>query len=326
MRWHVVAHDLPSLATTSAAVFDEVAADFEFLGSGSSNLAFSLSDKAGAVLAIYDPRTNKVERVGTIPGHILGLPTRGQRTLAVSDVLIQSDVWRIEEGARAERLTTDGQSYRPDVSPRGDLIVEHSGIDERTSIRLRLKGATSATAVSAGPRDYTPHFLPDGTGWLYVDGVRQTIRRCDMSANCTDVYTARDNELPFQPVASPDQRRIAFISAIGRERLKILEADGVVRDISPARADCAPQWGKGNHVWVLQGGEQKPSWTEIDAESGELLRTVPISTSFRQEPRDCPVLSMPPEVLRPREAASWSSARSAIRIVEHQHLPLGQSP
>jgi hypothetical protein len=325
MRWHVVVHELPTLAITSSAVFDEVAADFEFLNGKDSRLAFSLSDKSGAVFAIHDPGTNEVDRVGSVPGHILGLPTRGQSSFAVSDVLIQSDVWLIEKGDRGERLTTGGQSFRPDVSAKGDLIVEHSGIDERTSIQLRVKGQPPRF-VSTGPRDYTPHFLPDGSGWLYVDGARQTIRRCDLSAHCEDVYTARDNEMPFQPVASPDLRQIAFVTAIGRERLKLLGSDGAVRDLAPARADCAPLWGPGNHVWVLQGGEKTPTWAEIEAESGEVLRTIPIGADVRQESRDCPPLSSPPEVSRPREAASWSSARSSIRIVNHQHLPLGQMP
>jgi Tol biopolymer transport system component len=326
MRWHLVVHALPSLAATYHAAFDEIATDFEFLDAGGTHLALSLSDPAGTILARLDTRTNSIDRLGAVQGHVLGQPTMGQTTAALTDVEVRSDIWRIEDGARAVRLTTDGQSYRPDLSSRGDLLVEHMGADLKISIQLRQKGQ-APRAMTSGSRDYTPHFLPDGTGWLYVDGASGTIRRCDFAGTCRDVYTSTERDLPFQPVASPDGRQIAFVTAIGRERLKVLSPEGQVRDLGPARADCAPRWDRQNHLWVLQGTEQKLSWAEVDSSTGELLKTLPVTEDVRTEYHDCPPLTGPPEGVPPREVASWSSSLSTIRVVSRQHLlPWGQSP
>jgi serine/threonine protein kinase len=327
MRWHLVVHSLPSLEATYHATFDEIATDFEFVDASGTNLALSLSHQAGTIFARLDTRTNTIARLGAIEGHFLGQHTLGRESIALADVEMRSDIWRLEGGQRTVRLTTDGQSYRPDISRQGDLLVEHMTPDLKSSIQLRQKGHAPRT-VTNGSRDYTPHFLPDGRGWLYVDGARGTIRKCDLSAMCQDVYTSTDRDLPFHPVASSDALQIAFVTAIGRERLKLLSSNGQVRDLGPARADCAPRWDRQNHLWVLQGTEQKLSWAEVDAATGELLKTLPVTEDLRNESHDCPPLVEPPEVGPPREVASWSSSLSAIRVVSHQHLPLevGQNP
>jgi hypothetical protein len=326
MRWHLVVHALPSLEPTYHTTFvDEFATDFEFLDDSGSRLALALSDPAGTILARLDTATNSIERLGAVAGHVLGQPTLGRGTVAMTDVEMRGDVWRVENGVRTVRLTTDGQSYRPDLSAQGDLLVEHMGADLKISIQLRQKGRPPR-AVTSGSRDYTPHFLPDGSGWLYVDGARGTIRRCDFAGTCEDVYTSTERDLPIQPVGSPDGTQIAFVTAIGRERLKVLSADGRVRDLGPARAECAPRWDRQNHLWALQGTEQKLSWAEVDVSTGELLKTLPVTENVRTEYHDCPPLSGPPEGVPPREVASWSSSLSTIRVVSLQHLPPGQNP
>jgi hypothetical protein len=326
MRWHLVVHSLPSLEPTYHTVFDDIATGFEFLDADGKTLALSLSDPAGTIFARLDTFTNSIDRIGVVKDHALNHPTLGRDMIAVTDVEMKSDIWKIENGGRTIRLTTDGQSYRPALSPTGDLLVEHMGADLKISIQLRQKGH-APRAMTTGSRDYTPHFLPDGKGWLYVDGARGTIRRCDFSAACQDVYTSTERDLPFQPVASPDGRQIAFVTAIGRERLKVLSPEGQVRDLGPARAECAPRWDQQNHLWVLQGTERELSWAEVDVVTGELMRTLPVTEDVRTENHDCPPLSGPPEGGLPREVASWSSSLSTIRVVSrHQQAPWGQNP
>jgi hypothetical protein len=321
MKWHVVVHDLPSLATSSHVLFDDLLIDVAFTGERDQSLLFSLPGPTGYVLASLALGQSQVVRRGTVPGHSLARPTIGVDRLALTDVVDRSDAWRVENGVRTVRLTTDGASYRPDLSVRGDLVVQHVGADNSSTIRLFEKGHP-ARSVSSGPNDYAPRFLADGSGLLYVDGTRQTIRRCDLAGTCRDVYTSPSaDDLPAQPVASPDFSEIAFVTAIGRERLKVLSANGRIRDLGPARADCVPLWSDNGHdLWVLQGSEQKLSWAEIDGMTGEVLKTLPVTGELRQGENDCPVLAPPPGVFRPPGAASWSNELSVIRTASIQQV------
>jgi serine/threonine protein kinase len=323
LRQHVVVHEFPSLATTYRGTFEEVANNFEFVGDGIDELAFSLASPAGTILSRLDTKANVVTRLGILADRSMANPVPGHNTFLATDLAIDSDVWRVEKGVRTVRLTTDGRSYHPDVSVSGDLIVEHIGMDASSSIQLRPRGG-APKIVTNGTRDYTPRFLPNGEGWLYVDGTRRTIRRCDLAGACEDIYTSSDNEPPFHPSASPDLRHIAFVTAIGRERLKVLSQDGRVRDLGPARADCPPYWAPNDHVWVLHGTEERLAWAKIDISTGEEVATLAI-TDVRREPNDCPPLIGPPDALQPREAASWTSETSTIRITAGRS-PEGRSP
>lgn len=323
MQWHIVLHDLPSLAAVHTTTFPGIAADLEFLESG-SDLALVLSEPAGTILAKLDPRKGIVERLGSIPGSIPRHPMLGRTALAFADWRPQFDVWRQEKGVRTERLTTGGRSAHPDLSSQGDLLVERVNYDMTTSIWLHARGA-APRAVSDGPRDYTPHFLSDGTGWLYVDGERRSIRRCDFRGACADVF-ADPSDLPCHPVQSPDKELIAFVSTTGRERLRVLSRNGHVRDLGPARPECPAMWTGDGHIWILQGTAQTPFWAKIDSMTGEQDGVFPLEARDSHEAADCSALAMPPEVVKPREASSWRSDLTAVRVQWSQQMSVKHHP
>jgi Protein kinase domain len=320
---HVVVHELPSLAVRNATTFSEVVSEFEF--GGPEQLLFSTAGADGSSLAAFDLRSNKAERLGFIPGRSLGTPKVGRDWWAVKSYATKSDVWKVDNGARTIRLTTDGKSVFPDQSPNGDLLVEHLGSDLTFSIVLYAKGA-APRAMTMGPIDVTPRFLPDGRGWLYVDIRRRTIRRCSLSSGlCEDIYTA--DAIPFLPVASPDQKLIAFMTSVGRERVKVLDTTGGVRDLGAARPDCSPHWASADRLWVLRGTEQAPTWAAIDVATGEQTATLPVPANASHATRDCPYLFTPPGVVDPPQVATWTAEETDVGVVPRQQAPgIGQNP
>jgi serine/threonine protein kinase len=308
---HLVIHGLPSLSVLNAVVFDGAATDFGFWGKA-GQLIFALDDTDGKILAELDIPSGIARRLGVVADRSLGTPTRGIERLAITSYRLNSDIWMHHGGQRTIRLTTDGRSFHPDLSEHGDLIAEYVGSDGSLSIHLFEKG-TPPRAVTNGPRDVTPSFLPDGTGWLYVDGARLTIRRCKLSGACQDVHTTAD--FPFFPVASPDQERIAYLTVIGRQRVMVVDPAGGVRDLGPARPECPPHWAAANRIWVLQGTDKSPAWAEIDATTGEQLESKAIANSDRNETHDCPFLSPPPAALHRSNVAAWASEETEVRIL-----------
>lgn len=306
---HVVVHEVPSLAVSHRATFDELVWNVAFI-SGSERLAFSTSSSRGDVLAELDFRSNEVLRLGGIPGRDVAKVLPDGRRWAFAAFRVTSDVWRVEGGVRTTRLTTDGQSYNPSVSPHGDLIVERRMLDGRSHIRL-YSPAGEPRDVSPGTMDVTPSFLPDGSGWLYVDGERRTIRRCSMTDRCQDVV--RPGDFPLLPIASADGDRIAYITAVDRELLKVVDRDRKVRELGPARSGCRPFWTSDNHLWVVQGTDARPIWAELDSETGERIRTVPINGTLNHELNGCGVHAAPPGVSQ--LVSAWSSEDSEIRLV-----------
>jgi hypothetical protein len=321
-RRRVVVHELPSLSILGSTVFDEAVTDLSF-GVDHQGLLFTIGGIEGRVLASLDLDSGSAVRLGGVPGRNLEMPRWGIDRAALVSSLFKSDVWKHENGKPTTKLTTDGQSYYPDLSERGDLVVEHGGLDGGFSIRLFPADGLPQTLTS-GPRDWTPRFLPGGTAWLYVDGARQTIRQCDLAGRCQDVITTTD--LPFFPVASPNQQYIAYLTVLGRNRLKIATRQGTTRDLGPARPDCPPRWSSNARVWALQGTNQAPAWTEYNAETGEPLRTLPLSESPRSGTFECPFLSIPPGALHAPSVAAWTSEDSEIGLSSDQQGQFGQNP
>jgi serine/threonine protein kinase len=320
-RRRVVLHELPSLAVRRSMMFEGSATNFS--SGGDDRLLFTVDGPEGGVLATLDLDAGAATRVGGVPGRELGMPRQGVRTIAVVSGLDQRDVWRYEVGRRTTRLTTDGQSDYPDVSVNGDLLVVHMGLDMTTSVRLFSANGPERTATS-GPRDWTPRFLPDGTGWLYADGARQVIRKCSLAGACEDVVATVES--PFNPAASPDQRHIAYVTVLGRERLKVADALGAIRDIGPARPNCAPRWSSPTRLWALQGTDQAPAWTEYDIETGAQTRTLAVVKSPGANDASCPFLSPLPGVAEVPTVAAWTSTNTEIDVLPAQQRPLGQRP
>jgi hypothetical protein len=324
-RRRVVIHELPSLSIRESTLFDESAMDLRF-GANDDELLFTVGTASGRTLAGLDRRSGLAARLGGIPGRDLRMPRPGDNRIAVASILIESDVWRHEDGKRVTRLTTDGRSYYPDLSPRGDLVAEHAEVGGKYSIRI-FPANGPARNVTSGPLDWTPRFLPDGSAWLYADGSRKVIRKCSLEDACEDVLATE--EAPFFPVSSPDEGHIAFVTVLGRNnRLKVADARGVVRDLGPARPNCSPHWSSPTRVWALQGTDQAPSWTEYDIDTAAQTRTSPVSESPRTDTGECPFLSAPPGAADAPKVATWSVASTEVGVLPDQQYPqgLGQKP
>jgi hypothetical protein len=320
-RRRIVVHDLPSLSVRKSMLFEEPATNMAF--GSSDSLLFSLASSRGNVLASLDLDDTVATRVGNVPGWNLGMPRRGDRRLAVVSEMEERDVWRYEHGKRTSRLTDDGQSDYPDQSARGDLAVMHENrLGGIASIRL-FPVDGPARALTAGPQDWTPHFLPDGQALLYADGKRQMIRRCSLAGGCEDVLATVES--PFHPVASPDQRYIAYFSVLGRERLKVADTRGAIRDLGPARPQCAPRWSSPTRLWAMQGTDQAPAWAEYDAATGRQVQTLAVDKSVGTGATDCPFLSPVRGAADAPGVAAWSSARADIGVLFAQQKN-GQRP
>lgn len=309
---HVVTHALPSLAVVHRATFDAVMADFVFVD-GAGRLAFSTNDENGESLAQIDLESSDVLRLGGIPGRDVALLSPGENRWAFGAKLLVSDAWKVDErGQRTVKITNDGRSYYPDLSHGGDLVVEHRGLDGRARIRLYPQGGPPRD-VSPGPNDLTPSFLPDGRGWLYVDGERRAIRRCPLSGACDDLAVPGD--FPYLPAASPNQQQIAYFTAADRELLKVVGRDGQIRELGAARSACRPLWTNDDHLWVVQGSDSNLVWAELDANTGERVRTLPLNEKLPYVFHGCGLRTAPPGISSPPKVNAWSSEATDIRVL-----------
>jgi hypothetical protein len=163
-------------------------------------------------------------------------------------------------------------------------------------IRLYPAGGGAPRTVTTGPRDFTPQFLPDGQGWLYVDGERRTIERCGADGACRTIHEGAD--FPFFPAPAPGSDRVAYVTRIHRPRLMLLEASGQVRDLGPARSDCPPVWSAPDRIWVLRGSERSPTWAEIDAATGAETGAHASPGPVSDDDKSCPFMLDPPRTAR----------------------------
>jgi hypothetical protein len=274
-------------------------------------LGFALANPDRSSWAGYDVRSRSARGIGYIDGRILTMATASVNAVAFKAFVHKSDVWRYQDGKRISRLTDDGANNNPDMSVRGDLIVEHVDASNSSSLLLYSREG-SRHFVTSGRHDLTPAFLPDGSGWLYVDGDARAIKKCQRD-RCETLHIASD--VPFFPVASPDQQRIAYVTKVDRPRLMILERSGETRDLGPARSDCSPRWSAGDRVWVLQGSDASPRWTEINVNTGASTGHEASTGVARDETHNCPFLTDPPTALHRPGVAAWSWEETDIRTV-----------
>jgi serine/threonine protein kinase len=309
---YVVLHRLPSLAVVAEVALEAAAREIAYWGKD-DGLVFMWDELGGSTLSELNIRSTTANRIGFIPNHRLNMPIGSPGRLAFKSAITRSEVWRLDGGGqRTVKLSTTGLNYNPDLSERGDLITEHIGSDGKVTIFLFRPGQ-SPQPVTSGAVDYTPEFLPDGRGWLYVDGETKAIRRCTQEDGCRTVHVAAD--FPFFPVAAPDEKRIAYVTKINRPRLVILESSGEERDLGPARADCPPRWSSPTRVWGLQGTDRSPMWTETDVVTGAKTGAQVDPGPVRDESHNCPFLRFPTAAHRP-DVAAWSWEDSDVRILE----------
>jgi WD40 repeat protein len=142
---------------------------------------------------------------------------------------------------RADRKVSDAQIvFEAPGIPGGDSVQE--------IFTMNLDGSNRRQITHEGLNNFLPHFSPDGTRLAYTRFL--TGRYGDPNAR-TDVIVydfgseretrLTDTETAYQPVWSPDGRRIAFG---GAGSLWIMDADG-----SNQHPVAKPGGGPGDKVW-----------------------------------------------------------------------------
>jgi serine/threonine protein kinase len=298
-RKHIIVHSLPSLSVLAGFMLGQEEKEFAFLDA--HHLAVGLEEPGNTGLAELDLGAGVLKRLGLIGARILQKPTTSRGMLAFASMVRHADVWRVERGKPIAKLVEDGVNFNPDASSHGDVIAEHEVAGQGYLIRLYPNDGPPQSLTS-GPEDYTPQFLPDGRGWLYVDGKERAIKKCSRAGVCQTVHAGDD--FPFFPSMAPDSERIAYVTKIHRPRLSLLESSGEVRDLGPARPDCAPRWSGRDRLWVLRGSERSPIWTEIDANTGSETGARANPGPPRETVHDCPFMLGPPRGSAPTDVAA----------------------
>jgi serine/threonine protein kinase len=307
---YLVSHDFPSLRPLGTATVDRRAKELA-VGSGADQLIFAYDEGDSSTLVKLTAASPIASRLGFIPGRYLRKPTFFGGSLAFDARTFYSDVWLEGTGQRTERITSDGKNYNADRSQFGGIIVEHAGPDASMVVRIYAPDGTFRD-VTKGPSDHTPSFLPDGHGWVYVDGMRRAIVRCAREGQCRPMYIA--SELPLFPVSSPDEKRLAFITAANSGRLVMLNASGEARDFGPARSDCSPRWSASDRIWVLLGSEAGSRWVELDVGSGAKTGREMESGPHSDDTYNCPYPADPLGSPLTRRAVAHMHEEAEIRV------------
>lgn len=306
---YTVVHELPSLEISDQLTFPTPAKDVAFTRDG-QKLLFTYEENGGATLSSITLGGSSADRISFLSSRYLRNP-RPYRGLVVFEARDErSDVWLYREGNPIKRLTDNGRSYNPDFSEQGDLIAELRQLDGRRTIQLYPASGTPK-ALTAGPDDLMPSFLPGGRGWVYVNARRRAIVRCS-DGSC--LSTTIGNGLPMFPRSSPDGKEIAFVTASSMSRLMLAGEQGQVRDLGPARSDCPPLWASSDRLWVLQGSKSDPQWAEISLRTGSPTGNRADPGVALEQVYGCPFTQLPPGLAARALAAATTSVTADIRL------------
>jgi hypothetical protein len=122
-------------------------------------------------------------------------------------------------------------------------------------------------------------------------------------------------DFPYLPAASPNQQQIAYFTAADRELLKVVGRDGQIRELGAARSACRPLWTNDDHLWVVQGSDSNLVWAELDANTGERVRTLPLNEKLPYVFHGCGLRTAPPGISSPPKVNAWSSETTDIRVL-----------
>jgi hypothetical protein len=314
-RKHVHVHALPSLASVGRMVLDDNAKEMAW---GPNNrLMVIWNDGRASSLAELDFEDASARALGILSDRYVSSPSVGAAGLAFKSVVLRGDAWNYRDGRVLSRITSDGFNFSVDRSEKGDLIAEHMGPDHKVRLRYIPAGG-EPRFVTPGPSDFSPQFLPDGRGWLYVDGDTRSIRRCK-ETGCETVHHA--TEYPYFPAASPHEEWIAYVTKVGRPRLILLGRDGRTRDLGPVRSDCAPRWVDDRLLWILQGTDRDATWVQIDVATGEKTGQTANPGPPEGSALGCPFLVEPPGAQHRSEVVVLSWEETDLRAIRGGQQP-----
>jgi hypothetical protein len=242
--------------------------DVTFDGRGHEVLVSHSLSGSASTLAALDWRAGKLARLGRYAGFdvVRVFPALIDST-AVLARRRAKDVW-LHDGGRSRRLTKDGRTFSAAMYPNGELLLGRRGQDGGVSIWRQDRDGTLAQ-ITRGPLDLRPDVSANGSHWTYVDGARQLLMLCAGRSASSCSVLRRDETLPTWPRFSPDGRKIAYVTVAGAQRVTVISlADGVVRQIGAAFAQCPPIWSSPTHLWTFEGSARHYFWIERDIESG----------------------------------------------------------
>ena len=79
----------------------------------------------------------------------------------------------------------------------------------------------------------------------------------------------KDGMLPTWPRFSPDGTKVAYVTQAGAQRVLVLSlADGKMRQVGAAFAQCPPVWSSTTRLWTFEGSAKHYVWNERDIERG----------------------------------------------------------
>ena len=176
----------------------------------------------------------------------------GSRILITSDRSGTSQLYSIgTDGSGVKQLTTDSAgAHSASWSPDGARIVFVTG----TQIVVMSADGSGRRVVSDAKGNQTPSWSGDGGGILFAGGDFPNISIQAMNADGSSRRIVAPNVggFDYDPVWSPDGKRIAFVSASRGQgpRVYLMAADGSDR----------------RRLTTLSLGEERPAWSPDGAQ------------------------------------------------------------
>jgi hypothetical protein len=149
------------------------------------------------------------------------------------------------------------------------LAIQRRLADTREIIVLRNQYGAEEQLTN-GPSDVTPAFAPDGRALVYSRFRTGEIVECGLESHrCRTVHT--EKLLAAYPVIDPSGRWIAYLTALGASRVRVISraTGGPESDLGPAQS-CGPVWSTSKALWVVASlSPSAKTWAEIDVETGK---------------------------------------------------------
>jgi serine/threonine protein kinase len=242
--------------------------DVTFDGRGHEVLVSHNLSRSASTLAALDWRAGTLTHLGRYDNFdIVDVAPAMEKSTAILTRRRAKDAWLRERG-RSRKLTHDGQTFSAAIYPDGDLLLGKRGQDGAISVWRQGHDGTLAQ-ITTGPLDLRPDVSADGRRWVYVDGARQLLMICAGRSATSCSVLRKDEALPTWPRFSPDGSKLAYVTVAGAQQVNVLSlANGSVKQLGAAFAQCPPIWSSPTRLWTFEGSAKHYVWIERDVESG----------------------------------------------------------